>query len=120
MTYNISGLHESDNVIISLGLGSGATELAADLPCLCLDIDRRSVYSAIVNLKGNCIESKKCTYHSLFDIRNGDELYKIFTCLRNSLPNHKIQILFQHPNPNIQQTYKKCSIACMNALKRIR
>ena len=103
--------------MVSLGSGSAATEMAGDLPCLCLDKDKRAIYSGVVNLKGNFIGKKNNIFHSYFDMRNSQELFSIFQALNTTLPNHCIKILFQHPNPSMKITYKKCSGACMLALK---
>ena len=118
MKYNKQVLERASNIIISLGSGSGATEMTGDLPCLCLDNDRRAIYSAIINLKGNLIGKKQFTYHSVFDIRNSDDLFIILNTIKTKLPNHTLKILFQHPSPStsLDDTYNKCGIVCMKAL----
>ena len=90
--------------------------MSSALPCLCLDNDRRAVFAGIVNLKGNCAGKKNCHFHSYFDMRKSQELRNICCLLKQSLPNHSLKVLFQHPNPSKGDTYDACSDVCMNLL----
>ena len=105
--------------MVSLGSGSGATKMSGDVPVLCLDKDRKAVFSGIVNLKGNCLKKKNVLFHSYFDIRQGKELLKLLEKLHISLPYHSIRLLFQHPDPGLKRkcTYKEIGFGCMKALK---
>lgn len=64
ITFQRRIIEHSSRVVLSLGSGSGATEMISSLPCLCLDNCKRAVFAGIVNLKGNW-EGKKmvCTMH---------------------------------------------------------
>ena len=117
LRFNKKVLDKRKEIVISLGSGSAATEMTSDLPCLCLDNDRRAIFSAIINLKGNVIGKKQFTYHSVFDIRKSNELFIILQSIKQNLPNHIVKILFQHPNPSLDDTYNKCGVVCMRALR---
>lgn len=116
LKFNKQVLETSKDLIISLGSGSAATEMSSDLPCLCLDNDRRAIYSSIINLKGNVIGKKQFTYHSVFDIRRSNELLSILQNIKHSLPDHTVKILFQHPDPSLDSTYDTCGKLCIKAL----
>ena len=117
LQFNENGLRYADQVVISLGSGSGATEMSADFPVLCLDIDRKAVYSGIVNLKGNCVGKKNKTFHSYFDFRKSKDLFDIIKVLKKVLPNTTFKILFQHPNPKIKKAYSGTGVTCVECLR---
>ena len=104
-------------MIISLGSGSGSTEMNSKLPCLCIDNDKRAVFAGIVNLKGNWLKKKSGVYHAYYDIKNGKGIYQIVSRLKIEFPSLKIRILFQHPNPSLSQTYSNPGFFCVQALK---
>lgn len=58
LTFNKDAITKSTQVVVSLGSGTGATEMSGNFPVLCLDKMRRAVYAGIVNLKGNCMGKK--------------------------------------------------------------
>ena len=91
--------------------------MTGNVPVLCLDKDRKAIFSGIVNLKGNCIGKKNKIFHSYFDMRKRKELLDILKILHDSLPHSSIKLLFQHPNPSIEKTYMTTGSTCMNSLK---
>ena len=104
-------------MVISLGSGSGSTEMMSRLPCLCIDNDKRAVFAGIINLKGNWLKKKNGVYHAYYDMKYGKGLYQIVSRLKDEYPSLNIQILFQHPNPSLTLTYGNPGFFCVQALK---
>ena len=59
--------HEGREVILSLGCGNGATELLSDKFCICLDVDRRSIFSGMIQMHKSKDINRKTTIYGVFD-----------------------------------------------------
>ena len=103
-----------DRIVVSVCAGMAETELHSDEMCICLDVDKRSLYSAFFAMKFlHQKQNNRLVFHR-HDMSNG--LYALLKQLRNStaLP---LVVLFQHPSPTMNQY--KLSIAshdCFRAL----
>ena len=95
-------------IVISVCAGRCETEMQAnpsDL-CICLDIDKRSLFAAA--FVGKYLQNKKNNLFHHFDM--GKNLLELITNIRAAclLP---IDILFQHPSPSLD-TKSRNVIAC--------
>ena len=116
--YKDNNLKSSSVMVLSLGSGSGANEMTSSIPCLCLEKDKRCIFSGAVNLKSSPNEDKNQVYHANFDFTTKVGIYEICQILKLRYPHLKIKILLQHPDPSDKAVYsiigKKCVCALAN------
>ena len=88
--------YSGKNVVVSLGAGSGITEIASNTLVLCLDIDKRAIHTGINQVKGSVGVNR--TIFAVMDYsENVEELLREVNI---SLPNKSIRVILQHPNPS--------------------
>jgi hypothetical protein len=109
-----NSLSKFKRIVVSVCAGMAETELHSDDMCICLDVDKRSFFSAYFALKFLCPNKYKRLVFHRHDMSVG--LYSLIKQLRNStaLP---LVILFQHPSPTMN--HHKLSIVshdCYRAL----
>ena len=86
--------YKGNELIVSLGAGSGVTEMASKKFCLCLDISK-----SLTQESGTM--SSNLTLFALIDFsENIEELLKK---IKKKLPNKTIRVLMQHPNPSLDE-----------------
>ena len=94
--------HVGIEVILSLGCGNGATELLSNKLCICLDVDKRAIFSGMIQLhKNKNIDCNKIVY-GIFDYST--TLLDLCKDLKEIVGNNKqIRVLFQHPTPSCNE-----------------
>ena len=102
----------SSDIVISLGSGTAVSEQCLPQTCLCLDKDRRSVYTASLLAK---VVGVKSTFSAVFDIEK-DDLLGLFGAVKAKCPSSYITVLFQHPNPRKVKTLQASGLACTSAM----
>ena len=75
----LSQKSSSSNIIVSVCCGTAATEINSSETCLCLDIDRRSLFSACINMYQ---KKTKSILLSFFDYSKG--LYLLLSELKKT------------------------------------
>lgn len=101
---------DHDSIIISLGCGTGATELSSTKLCLCLDSNRRSLFAGVLNLRS--LKGTEMVF-AYFDY--GTELYQLLKSIATKT-DARLQVLFQHPSPS-PATKRSISSAGYNCAK---
>ena len=102
----------SNDIVISLGSGTAVSEHCLSQTCLCLDKDRRSVYTASLLAK---VIGVKSIFSAVFDIEK-DDLLGLFAAVKAKCPSSSITVLFQHPNPSKKKTLQAAGFACTTAI----
>ena len=76
--------YEGKEIILSMGCGNGATELLSKKLCVCLDVDRRSIFSGMIQLhRSENINSSRVVF-GIFDYSKGlSNLCSSLKCLVN-------------------------------------
>ena len=88
--------YSGKNVVVSLGAGSGITEIAANTLVLCLDIDKRAIHTGINQVKGSVGVNR--TIFAVMDYsENVEELLREVNI---SLQNKSTRVILPHPNPS--------------------
>lgn len=112
--------NHSKRIIVSLGAGRCETEMQSKSQhdfCLCLDNDKRALFSAAFCYKFSSRNGRMIFHH--YDMSNGlfDLLYVIKK--KTFLP---VLVLFQHPSPSLDPTSRKrlavASKDCVMALEK--
>ena len=102
--------YQGKEINVSMGSGNGATESLSDKLCVCLDVDKRYVFSGMIKLhKSANVYSNKIVF-GIFDYSN--ELLDLCSALKGILNEEQvIRILFQHPTPSYNEAIrnKLCS-----------
>ncbi|OEU22185.1 hypothetical protein FRACYDRAFT_232339 [Fragilariopsis cylindrus CCMP1102] len=98
--------NNKNRIYVSLCCGTTATELNSNEICLCLDMDRRSLFSASINLHQR---NKKTIFMSYYDYSNNN-LTDLFQQLKETTKK-RISVLYQHPSPS-PATLNKFSQSC--------
>ena len=102
--------YEGKEIILSMGCGNGATELLSDKLCVCLDVDKRSVFTGMIQLhKSVNVHSNKVVF-GIFDYSN--RLFEFCSALKGILNKDQVvRVLFQHPTPSYNEAIrnKLCS-----------
>ena len=118
-TKNNPKLHPTNRIIISVCCGRSETELQSPMSdlCICLDVDKRSLYASAFTHKYLHRNRAKLLFHH-FDMSKG--LFHLIESLSSNV-NVPISILFQHPSPS-QETRNITAISisvadCVEALK---
>ena len=63
--------YEGKEIILSTGCGNGATALLSDKLCVCLNVDKRSMFTGMIQLhKGANVHFNKVLF-GIFDYSNG-------------------------------------------------
>ena len=108
--------YEGKEIILSMGCGNGATELLSEKLCLCLDVDRRSIFSGMIQLhRSENINSSRIVF-GIFDYSKG--LSNLCSSVKSLVNKEQvIKVLFQHPTPSSNEGIRKkfCS-----ALRQVR
>jgi len=97
-TKNNPKLRPTNRIIISLCCGRSETEMqspASDL-CICLDVDKRSLYASAFTHKYLHRNRANLLFHH-FDMSKG--LFQLIKSLSSHV-NVQISVLFQHPSPS--------------------
>ena len=90
--------HEkNDLLVISLGSGAASIEIQSDILTLCLEIDRKAIYTGLMLLKETDKASR--SIFAFFDYSKG--LTELVHGLKVSLKYKSIRILLSHPNPSL-------------------
>ena len=95
----------SNESIVSMGAGSGASELLSPLMCLCLDIDRRALYAGI--LQQQLYSSNSLTVFALFDYTKG--ITELLHEIKSTMKLDLIRVLVQHPSPSVLERFQLCA-----------
>ena len=94
---NVSKSYKGDKLVVSFGAGSGLTELSSEILCLCVDTNRRSVFTGLCQVKG-----KKASNLTVFAVMNFSEnMDQLLLGIKKAIPNLTIRVLLQHPSPSI-------------------
>jgi hypothetical protein len=109
-----NSLSEFNRIVVSVCAGMAETELHSNEMCICLDVDKRFLFSANFAQTLLCPKEYNRLICHRHDMSNG--LYSLISQLRDrtALP---LVILFQHPSPTMKP--HKLSIAsrdCFRAL----
>ena len=91
--------YTGNELIVSLGAGSGVTEMASNKFCLCLDISKRSLFTGLTREKGTL--SSNLTLFALLDY--SENMEEFLKKVKTKLPNKTIRVLMQHPNPSLDE-----------------
>ena len=91
--------------------------MSSKVTCLCLDKDKRAIHTGIVNMMGNKYWRNRQILHSYYDMKDGLDL--LLKGMKQEFPNNKLDVLFQHPSPSINDisTYNYAGKVCINALE---
>ena len=102
--------YEDKEIILSMGCGNGAIELLSDKLCVFLDVDKRSVFSGMIQLhKSTNVHSNK-VFFGIFDYSKG--LFDLCSELKGIVNKDQvIRVLqFLTPSYNKEIRNKLCSV----------
>ena len=85
--------YSGDELVVSFGAGSGTTEMLLEVLCLCIDVDRRSVFTGLSQVKGTAISN--LTVFAVMDFFKNME--QLLTEVKTAFPDLIIRVLVQHP-----------------------
>ena len=88
--------YKGKHLVVSLGAGSGITEISSNTLTLCLDIDKRAIYSGL-----NQVNDRNCINRTIFAVM--DYSVKVEVLLQEikiAMPEKTIRVLLQNTNPS--------------------
>ena len=92
--------YKSKDIIVSIGSGSGITEMSSQKLTLCIDINKRSIFAGMGQMKGQIYRNR--TIFAVMDC--SENLCKLLNEIKVAFPVKTIRVLVQHPNPSIDDT----------------
>jgi hypothetical protein len=104
---------KNKRLIVSIGAGRAETEINSNDICVCLDKNKKSLYSCAFACKHLKKTKIPIIFHQ-YNMKDGG-LVKLLTSIKK-VSNLSIQILFQHPSPSsdiknkriLQSTIQEC------------
>ena len=96
---NMARSYKGSKIVVSVGAGSGVTELSSSILTLCVDINKRSLFTGLSQIDGEI--STSSTIFALMDYST--DITKLLEGIKNALPGKVIHVLLQHPNPSIDE-----------------
>lgn len=101
----------SNRIIVSVCTGRSGTELQGDDLCLCMDIDKRSLFNSAMTARYLSKSKSTVFYHQ--DMR--EKLDLLLVKIRKVL-QIPVVVLFQHPNPKDVDAVTAAGRACTRML----
>ena len=86
-------------MIVSVGAGSGATKLSSSVLTLCLDINKRSIFTGLSQVKSDL--ARNTTIFAFYYYSKHIE--ELIQTLKELDRTKKIRFLLQHPTPSIDE-----------------
>ena len=102
-------------IIVSVGAGSGVTELASSIVTLCLDINKRSIFTGLGQVKNQL--SRNTMVYALLDY--SIHLEELITMLKERNPGKIIRFLLQHLNPSMDKSNRSSLTLLFNCIKTL-
>ena len=96
---NFNKVYSDKEIIVSVGAGSGITELSSSKLTLCLDKNKRSIFTGLSQVKNG--QSKNTTIFAHFDYSK--QIAELLQSIKEAYPAKLIRLLLQHPNPSIEE-----------------
>ena len=98
-------INEGREVILSLGCGNGVTELLSSKLCICLDVDRRAIFSGMIQMHKSKDINCKTTIYGVFDYSTS--LLNLCKDINRLCGKTKcVRVLFQHPTPSCNESIR--------------
>ena len=105
--------YKGKDIVISVGAGSGITELSSSILTICIDNNKRSIYTALGQIDAE--SSKKYSICALMDYST--EITKLIDGIKEIMPGKVIHLLLQHPNPSTAEDNRLKLLLLFESLK---
>jgi len=105
-------VYQGDELVISFGAGSGTTEMSSEVLCLCIDSDRRSVFTGLSQVKEQA--TSNLTVFAVMDFSKN--MKQLLTEVKTAFPDLILRVLVQHPSPSpdaLNQSNLKQLFSCL-------
>ena len=111
---NVAKCYNGNEMIVSIGTGSGTTELLSQRLCLCINIDKRSFFAGLNQVNGR-ISINRTTILALLDY--SEDIEQLLQAIKIAIPKKTIRVLIQRLSPSIDDK-NRCNIKCLFSLIR--
>ena len=114
-TISCNSKKKNDRVIVSIGSGRAETEMQSGELCVCLDKDKKSLYTCAFASKYLWKERSNIVFLR-YDLKDG--IFNLLSAIKGAV-NLPVVVLFQHPSPSkanknrvaLKCTFRDCVLA---------
>ena len=89
--------YKGKDLVVSLGAGSGITEISSKSITLFLDTYRRAIHTGLNEIRGR--QGTNRTIFALMDYSENNK--ELLQQIQTAFPSKTIRVIMQHPNPSL-------------------
>ena len=107
-------VYDGNDIVVLIGAGRVLTTLPPIRLCICLDINKRSIFAGIVQVNGS-LSRKKNIFALFYYSKNIEDLLH---AIKIGSRNKSIQVLIQHYIPSLNHRKRRYIISLFSSLRK--